>query len=279
MFDKWLLRLAAIFGSLGGISGFLYWAGVKPKDLRVGVMETSPHVAGLVIGLLLFAVSIGLSLYSIRREKHSAKKHSEEIAKVKQDYEQHAATLVEQGEDKLRLANEEHQKAIEGLATPQDSETARFSNEFSKLCEGDAKEINNRIKEFNQRFEFHLSPTSDPYIDVITELWNGSIFQFVNFGEIRGHVVYGGKQIAGDPRIIVPVEPAVLHIRRGESLVLTVRQYLSVQVADGMIANMNRDISINLESVVVPFRSVSPHTSLLYGWHGPKFAIEDAKRV
>lgn len=67
MFDKWLFRIGAIGGAIGGICGFLYWAEIKPKDLRVGLMGSLPHAAGLVIGLLLFALSLGLSFYSIYR--------------------------------------------------------------------------------------------------------------------------------------------------------------------------------------------------------------------
>lgn len=105
MFDKWLFRIGAIGGAIGGICGFLYWAEIKPKDLRAGLTAfTVPHSAGLIVGLLLFALSIGLSFYSIYREKRAAKKQQEAIAKVKRDYEEHAAALVRQGEERVKAA-------------------------------------------------------------------------------------------------------------------------------------------------------------------------------
>jgi hypothetical protein len=150
------------------------------------------------------------------------------------------------------------------------------------MAEDDAKNIRKRVCELNQRKEFHFRSGSDPYIDIITELWNGSVFQLVSYGEISGHVTYSGKQLAGEPRVIVSVEPPLLSLHHGDSVTLTVRQYLSAQVADMMEANRNRGIAIDFESVFVSFKILPlDHRTKMdrFTWQGPRFAIEDATRA
>jgi hypothetical protein len=150
------------------------------------------------------------------------------------------------------------------------------------MAEEDAKQIQERVKNANQRIEFHYAPGFDPHIDIITELWNGSVFELVSFGKISGHTLYAGKQLAAEPRIIVPVEPALLTLNHGDKATLVVRQYVTTDVADTMWANLNRGVPIDFESVAVSFK-VLPRgpgfPNQEYRWWGPRFSIEDAKRV
>lgn len=149
------------------------------------------------------------------------------------------------------------------------------------IVNADAEKLTERIKQISQRVEFHYNPGTDPSLDIITELWNGSVFELVNFGEISGHVTYTGRQLAGDPRIIASVEPIVLSLHHAGTVTFIVRQYLSSETADMMEANRHRQIAINFESVCVRFKVlpflVEGTTS--FAWYGPRFAIEDTVRV
>jgi hypothetical protein len=182
---------------------------------------------------------------------------------------------------------------VKKIGAPQPAETLKpqaapraAESEKKSWCEGMVKEDTEKIKklvrEINQRKEFHYGSGSDPYIDIITELWNGSVFQLVNYGEITGHVTYAGKRLAGEPRVIVSVEPALLSVAHGDSVTLIVRQYLSAPVADTMEANRNRGVAIDFESVFVPFKILPPPGFAkleTYRWQGTRFAIEDTARV
>jgi hypothetical protein len=148
------------------------------------------------------------------------------------------------------------------------------------MAEDDAKKIQERVKKASQRIEFHYELGFDPYIEIITDLWNGSVFELVSFGEISGHSLYAGKQLAGDPRIIVSAEPALLRLEHGHTATLVVRQYVTADVADTMWANLNRGVVIDFESVHVSFKMLLPgFPKQDYRWWGPRFSIEDAKRV
>jgi hypothetical protein len=62
---RWLFVFAACSG-IGGLASFLYWLGIKPKDLLGWHISLAiPHWLWLTLGLLLFAFSIGLSVYSL----------------------------------------------------------------------------------------------------------------------------------------------------------------------------------------------------------------------
>ncbi len=62
---KWLFVFAACSG-IGGLAGFLYWLGIKPSDLWGWQVSLAiPHWLLLVGALLLFVVSIGLSVYGL----------------------------------------------------------------------------------------------------------------------------------------------------------------------------------------------------------------------
>lgn len=162
------------------------------------------------------------------------------------------------------------------------AESESTNHTMRELIAKDVANLGNRILEHKRHIEFHFSPSSDPYLDIATELWNGSVFDLVSFGEIAGHVTYAGKQLAGEPRVVVSVEPALLNLRHGESLILVVRQYLSSQVADAMVTSQGRSVAIDFQSVFVSFKvlpRILPSDGTTYRWQGPRFAIEDAKRV
>lgn len=186
----------------------------------------------------------------------------------------------------LYLARKISAPQLAELLKPQSAPEDPTEPEKQTWCQGmvkeDVEKINKRVREINQRKEFHYGPGLDPYIEIVTELWNGSVFQLVSFGEIAGHVTYAGKQLGGEPRVIVSVEPPLLSVGHGESVALTVRQYLSAQVADTMEANHNRGVAIDFESVFVSFKILPPpgFANLgTYKWQGSRFAIEEATRV
>jgi hypothetical protein len=147
------------------------------------------------------------------------------------------------------------------------------------MAEEDAKKMGERVPQISQRKEFHFDPTSDPYIDIITELFNGSVFDLVTFGEIGGHVNYAGGELATAPRVLGQ-SPVMVRIKHGEAKTVTVRQSLSSTVADTMVANWNRGIAVNFESVSVSFTMFSPvGPSQTYRWWGPRFTLDEATRV
>lgn len=153
---------------------------------------------------------------------------------------------------------------------------------LKELIDSDSANITARIRQYNQHMEFHYDSASDPYLDIITELWNGSVFELVNFGEIAGHVTYAGSQLPGDPRIVVSVEPPLINLRHGETAALVVRQFLSPQTADTIEANRNRSVIIDFCSVFVPFKILpryGPSKNESYRWQGPRFTIEDTVRI
>ena len=148
------------------------------------------------------------------------------------------------------------------------------------MADDDAAKIQERVCQISQRKEFHFDPISDPYIDIITELFNGSVFDLVSVGETSGHGVYAGSQLAADPRVLSSVEPMMVRIKHGERVILTVRQFLSSGVADTMVANLNRGVVADFEGVSVSFKMRSPTgPSQTYRWWGPRFTMDEAPRV
>lgn len=163
--------------------------------------------------------------------------------------------------------------------TPKEEPTKLPEKTWSDImADEDAQKIQERVWQISQRKEFHFDQMSDPYLDIITELVNASVFDLVSFGEISGHGVYASSELAIAPR--VPGEPVIVRIKHGERATLTVRQALSSVVADTMVANLNRGISANFEGVSVSFKMLSPvGPSQTYRWWGPRFTLDEAKRV
>ena len=141
MFDKWLIRVAAIGSALGGFAGFLYWAGIRPKDLAMTV--NLPHIVWLIAGLLLFAVSILLSGYSIYRDnrKRTAERegiaaiHAAEILESKRREEAaiRAQKIAEDSRDELMFQLATEQKASAELRLRKDEECAKWKTHCEKL--------------------------------------------------------------------------------------------------------------------------------------------------
>jgi len=209
-----------------------------------------------------------------------------EIEKLKGEVqkwkEMYAAENTEKTNFQKEMAREKNRADEFEVKLAQASEIESTNHVIGKLIARDAANLRSMIRQYNQRIEFHFTPSSDPYLEIITELWNGSVFELVSFGEITGHVTYAGRQLAGEPRVVVSVEPPVLNLYHGDSVILVVRQYLSSQVADAMVAARDRGIAIDFGSVFVSFK-VLPLDGItkkdIYMWQGPRFAIEDAKRV
>lgn len=152
------------------------------------------------------------------------------------------------------------------------------------MAEEDAANIKELIKTAKQRILFHYAPGSEPYIEIVTDLWNGSIFKLVCFGEINGHGKYAGKELALSPRIVASVEPVLLTLKHGGSATLTVRQYISADLADTMWANKDRGIAVDLEPIYVKFTVLVPYGCSLeknseYWWWGPRFSMQNVDRI
>lgn len=173
-----------------------------------------------------------------------------------------------------------HPAAAVPVPAKTDSE-ADLCEALRQIADDDSAKIRERVRQVSQRIEFHFAPGSDPYIDIVTDLWNGSVFDLVSCGEILGHGIYAGNQLAAEPRVIVPVEPMLLRLKHGDTLTFTVRQFLSTEVADMMWANRNRGVAVDFQPVAVSFEIV-PLPGLLkqvYRWWGSRFTLDDAKRV
>jgi hypothetical protein len=246
IFRDIMLALGVAFA---GLSAYFQWRGPVPTDPPAVQTVGSHPVTGLIVVAVLFIIAGLLN----------------------------STPLLSRF---LPTGKEKRASDPSGATVPETEKTWG-----DVMAEEDAQKLQERVREFNQRKEFHYAPGSDPYLEITTDLWNGSVFQLVNFGEITGHVAYNRKQLATEPRIIVSVEPPLLSLKHGDSVILTVRQCLSSQVAETMETNRNRGVAIDFESVAVTFKvlpafKISPTTKLAtYRWAGPRFAIEDAKRV
>ncbi|MBZ5688920.1 MAG: hypothetical protein LAP86_28250 [Acidobacteriia bacterium] len=173
---------------------------------------------------------------------------------------------------RLQIENQALRREIENLGP--------ISTALQSMAKEDAEKLGERIRQCGQRLEFHFAPGSDPYVDVTTELWNGSVFDLVSFGEIRGHGTYAGRQLAVSPRIWAPVEPVLVCLKHGDTATLAVRQFLSIEVADTMVANFNCGVLVNFEAIAVPFKSVPKFgPPVHYTWWGPRFTMEQTTRV
>jgi len=103
-------------GGLGGLACVLEWLGIKPGDLRM--TTTIPHMLWLVFGLVLFSVSISLSVLSWRGSRKSV---AEVVAEEKVEVQRLQAALYESARDNLEYrgerdhCDEERRTALENL--------------------------------------------------------------------------------------------------------------------------------------------------------------------
>src|ERR1700679_476396 len=90
-----------VLGGLGGLACILQWLGIKPGDLQM--TATIPHWLWLVCGLLLFGVSISLSILSWRS---SGKSIAEAIAPEKEEIKRLEAALHDSARSSLEYRAE-----------------------------------------------------------------------------------------------------------------------------------------------------------------------------
>lgn len=119
---KWMFIFAAL-GGFGGLACIFQWAEIKPKDLWGWHLSLAvPHGLWLTFGMLLFAFSIGLSLYSIYRTGEVAERIPKQTSEVKPQQWKPAWK-------KLQWANSERErleKEVEQLKTSASQDT--FTN-------------------------------------------------------------------------------------------------------------------------------------------------------
>ncbi len=165
------------------------------------------------------------------------------------------------------------------LLLPEDSEIQRLANEVTQLtqqlgavksakalpndpagqvlramAEDDAEKIQQMVRRTGCRVEFHFDSGSDPYMDVIIDLINYSVFEVVTFGEIEGYTMYAGEQLALNPQIVDTAGKPFLSLKRGHSGSLRIHQFISANVADLMWSERDRKVPVDLRNVVIDSR-------------------------
>jgi len=150
------------------------------------------------------------------------------------------------------------------------------------MAEDDAKKIQERVRTINQRKEFQFNQGSEPYLDVITDLCNCTVYELVTSGEITGQGTYAGSQFAALPRLLGSTGTTSRSLKHGEVGTFTFRQYLSHDLADRMWADRDRGVAIDFSSVVLSFKAIldGSLTKTQYRLAGPsRFGFSEAKRV
>jgi hypothetical protein len=105
--------IVSFCGALGGLACVLTWFGIKPQDLWGGHVSLAvPHWLWLLFGLMLFAFSIGLSVYTFFRQAPAQPLWQ---GRPKWQRLQWANTQREKLEDKVREL--ENVRATENAAT------------------------------------------------------------------------------------------------------------------------------------------------------------------
>jgi hypothetical protein len=227
-----------------GLSAYFQWRGPVPTDPPAVQQAVSHPIAGLALVGVLFAIAGILN----------------------------SAPLL------LRFMPKRKTEV------PDSSLTKSEKTWGDAMAEEDAAKIRERVIEAKQEKRFHYAPGSEPYIEIRTELWNGSVFELVSFGEISGHTKYAERELALEPRVVSRIEPILLTLTHAGKVTLTVRQYVSADVAETMWANKDRSVAVDFESVSVPFKILPPLGCSLeqperYRWWGPRFSMQDVERV
>ncbi len=157
-----------------------------------------------------------------------------------------------------------------------------LASELKKIATEDAEKIKERIRQIGQRVEFHLSPGSDPYIDVVMDLLNTSVFHVVTYGEVHGQTMYAGKHLAAVPQIFDRLGPpgvTCVSMKHADSGELRIRQFLSAEVADAMWANRFRNVAVDMSLVGVTFKVLLTDRLDKFTFYGPRITIDEATRV
>src|ERR1017187_4078739 len=89
------------------------------------------------------ALEVGLALLFLANCLAFARNRalSKRLSQRETEWEQHAAALVKQGEEKLQLAIKSHQEEITKLALPQDSEIESSARASRKIATEDAEKM------------------------------------------------------------------------------------------------------------------------------------------
>ncbi len=125
---------AEIILVLGALACIFVWLGIKPGDLRM--TSTWPHWAWLICGLLLFAISLWLSGYSLYV---STRKHKAEIAAINEQHRRNEETAevrhnsdVSRAQEIGRQYKEEKHQAVEEIRKLK-SDLAEEQRAFQKM--------------------------------------------------------------------------------------------------------------------------------------------------
>jgi hypothetical protein len=253
------------------------------------VLATYLHSASLTPWLTpIWLLSSAAILWLLMRFGPNQRHHSTDGTQVSEnddaDFEQ--LFLSEQDsrnkyqEEAARLRLEIEQLKTEATKPKPDP----ICDTLKEIAQTDAKKMDERVKQISQQIEFRFNPGTEPSFDVVTELWNGSVFDLANFREISGRATYAGGELAAAPRVIFPTESNMLSLKHGGNTTLIVRQNVSVDMANAIEAGRGRGMRIDMTKVAVRFDGYSPNvlrngTVPEFRWAGPKFAIEDTARV
>jgi hypothetical protein len=107
------VSLVGIITAYAGVVTILAYHGIKATDIKMPL--SPPHWFSLATGLLLLVFSFSISGYYLWQTLVVNRKQKQAMFKREQEWEQRAADLVKQGEEKLATAHEAHQKEIDSL--------------------------------------------------------------------------------------------------------------------------------------------------------------------
>jgi hypothetical protein len=151
-----------------------------------------------------------------------------------------------------------------------------------EIAKEDAEKIRERVRPIQQHIEFYFQPGSDPHIDVVKELLNVSVWTVVTYGEIQGQTMYAGRQLAIAPQVFDKTGPpgvTCLTLKHADSGGLIIRQFVSMDMADRMWADRLRNIAVDMSLVGVKFKILLPDTVRDFVFYGPRFTIDEARRL
>jgi hypothetical protein len=159
------------------------------------------------------------------------------------------------------------------------SRSSPESSWLEELADEDAAKITERVIRISEHTVFHFDPGSDPYIEIVWNLLNASVFR-ATWTKVSGHTMYAGNQLAIAPQVFDstgPPGPTFLSLKHGDSGILRIRQFISTDIADRMWADRNRNIAVDFSLVAVGFEAMGDTLTSFTLW-GPRVLIADAIR-
>ena len=301
---EWYRDIVLLFALIASaIQAYFAWRGPSAADPPTMQTAAEHPIGGLVLVAALFIVAGVLNSAPLLRRLLPSKKESDTTESDDPDFrklflsEQDSRNKYQEQLTLARLEIEQlkkdvdTQKSAAGSATTFANSLREQLQEASKpksdpLCEAlkriaadDANKLNDRVRQFSQRIEFH-GRALEPYLEIITELWNGSVFDLVCLAEISGHAIYVQNQLAIDPRIVYPAT-VPFNLEHGGRIVFTVRQYLSTEIAKTMEDGRDRGIVIDLSNVMIRFEifPLPGMTGQIFKWFGPRFTLQDTQNA